>query len=461
MLHQFGSSIAHKGLVMKFKNCIILLITFHCSTYGQEFSLLRQNDNLRSIDSLEDKSLYQKLKIVNISQNTTLSFGASRRFQVESFINGEFDDNGNQDNIWYLNRFLAHAHLKVGKSFELFTELGSSLVTNKDNISPVDKDELYLNQLFVKYKFTSNWDVAAGRHNIRLGSGRLVDIREGPNVRRQFDFAELNYQTNNFTAKTFFSIPVQPTVGVFDNDYLNFDETFSGIYTTTNISGATNLDAYMFYQKDDQAVYNSGIENERRVSFGTRYFGKYKKFTFNNEAVYQFGEFGNQGISAWTLSLNIERQTNISGKEFGIGIKAEVISGDRNAVDNKMNTFDALYPRGGYFGRVARFGPSNLIDVHPYLNTAFKKLKVEIDYAAFWRYSLEDGVYGAALTLDYPDLNNHRFIAHQIGVITGYELNKFINIELESNVIFPGAFLKDNNLNATLYHFVLTSEIKF
>ena len=49
--------------------------------------------------------------------------------------------------------------------------------------------------------------------------------------------------------------------------------------------------------------------------------------------------------------------------------------------------------------------------------TEFNTLNVEIDYAAFWRYSLEDGDYGAALTMDYPDLNNQRFIANQIGVI--------------------------------------------
>ncbi len=49
--------------------------------------------------------------------------------------------------------------------------------------------------------------------------------------------------------------------------------------------------------------------------------------------------------------------------------------------------------------------------------TEFNTLNVEIDYAAFWRYSLEDGDYEAALTMDYPDLNNQRFIANQIGVI--------------------------------------------
>nr|WP_245405089.1 alginate export family protein [Algoriphagus sp. AGSA1] len=405
--------------------------------------------------------MYQNLKAINLFEKTTLSIGGSWRFQTESFINEEFDREGSQDNIWFLNRFLIHSHLKAGNSFELFVELGSSLVFDKTEISPVDVDRLYVNQLFAKYQFTSKWDAALGRYNMRLGSGRLVDVREGPNVRRSFDFVEFNYLNSGFKLKTFFSIPVRSEPGVFKNDYLNFNETFSGVYTSTNISSTTDLDVYVLYQKDNDAIYASGKENERRASAGIRHFGKYKKLTYNNEMVYQFGKFGDQAISAWTLSINIERETSLFGNQMALGVKTEAISGDKDAADDKLNTFDALYPRGAYFGRVARFGPSNLIDFHPYVNTYFNKLEVSFDYAAFWRYSMQDGVYGAALTLDYPVIGNGRFIGHQLGTILGYQLNKFIFFELESNVIFPGEFLQTSNREDTLYHFVLTSDIKF
>lgn len=443
---------------------VVLLISknFYAQEIGEySIGLLRQNDNISIFKRQEEKTFYSSLKYLPLNESTYVSFGGSWRFQAESFINEQFQKEGSQDNIWYLNRFLLHSHLNVNNKFELFAELGSSLAIGKNDKSPVDKDVLYVNQLFAKYKITQNWDIALGRHNIRLGFGRLVDIREGPNIRRLFDFAELNYQTKDFKAKTFFSIPVKPIPEVFDNDYLNFSETFSGIYTTSTFSKATNFDAYVFYQKDDRATYNNGVENERRVSIGIRNFGTYKKLTYNNEAVYQIGKFGNQDISAWTLSLNIERETIIFGKEFGLGIKTEAISGDRNATDNKMNTFDGLYSRGAYFGRAAKFGPSNLLDVHPYIKLEFNKLEIEVDYVAFWRYSVDDGVYGAALTLDYPDTNNKTFIAQQIGTDFGYQLNKFVFIELESNIIFPGGFLKTSNQGNSLYHFVLTTEIKF
>ncbi|MBW8243690.1 alginate export family protein [Muricauda oceani] len=425
------------------------------------FALLRQNDSVPRLDNRNGLSWYRSLKHLYVSENNQLTLGGSWRGQAESFVNEEFSTEGRQDNIWFLNRLLFHAHLKLGDRFETFAELGSSLIEGKNNLSPVDKDVLYVNQLFVAYEISSLWTLEVGRRNIRLGSGRLVDIREGPNVRRSFDMAELRYHTKVFEALSFFSVPVRPEPGAFDNGQWTFDETFSGLYTTTHFADDNYLDAYVLYQKEDGAIYQSGTDNERRVSIGARHVGTVKGFTYNNEVVYQMGSFGNQDISAWTLSLQVEAELKVLGKDFDVGIKTEAISGDKNSTDGKMNTFDALYPRGAYFGRVARFGPSNLIDVHPYVNTTFNKLSLEVDYAAFWRYSLEDGVYGAAMTLDYPSLNDQRFIANQMGFIAGYRFNHAIGVELEGNVIFPGPFLRENNMDDTLFHMVLTTEVKF
>jgi len=95
------------------------------------------------------------------------------------------------------------------------------------------------------------------------------------------------------------------------------------------------------------------------------------------------------------------------------------------------------------------------------METRFGDLSLALNYVAFYRCSTKDGLYNSALILDYPSINNKRFIANQIGAIVGYELNKFINLEIESNIIFPGAFLQLSNQEDTLYHFVFTTEIKF
>jgi len=418
-----------------------------------DFSLLRQNDKI-IIDHPD--TFYKKFKQLQISETTALSFGGSYRFQTEAFINEQFNASIDQSDYWFLNRFMAHAHLKVANKFELFVELNTSLINSKDNLIPVDRDELSVNQAFVRYHFNSNWNVLVGRQNMRLGSGRLVDVREGPNVRLSFDMAQLQYKNTNTTVTAFHAIPVQQQEGIFDNDFLEDNESLSALYWTQNWTENTNTDIYVLYKTEAQKTWSAGTADDDRVSIGLRHFGEWKGFNYNNEFVYQFGRFGDANIKAWTASFNIERPLS-----FGtLGIKTEAISGNNNN-SSSLNTFDGLYPRGAYFGRVARFGPSNLIDFHPYFDTQLGDIKIEVDYVAFWRFSTDDGVYGPPLILDYPSVNSEQFIGNQIGAIASYELNNHINFELESNVIFPGAFLKESGLGDTLYHFVFTTEFKF
>ncbi|MBP2831829.1 alginate export family protein [Aquimarina sp. U1-2] len=385
-----------------------------------------------------------------------MSFGGSYRTQVEAFVNEQFSTEEDQNDYWFLNRFMLHGHYKLANKFELFAELNSSLITSKESLVRVDRDELSVNQLFARYYVNNELNVFVGRQNVRLGSGRLVDVREGPNVRLAFDMAQVEYQKDKTSITAFHALRVKERPGIFDNDYLENDETLSALYWTQNWSKSTNTDIYFLYKTEDGKTFDAGTDNDERASVGLRHFGEWKGFNFNNEFVYQFGKFGDRDISAWTASFNIEKEL-----DFGsIGLKTELISGNDND-SNSLNTFDALYPRGAYFGRVARIGPSNLIDIHPYFDTRIGKVNIELDYVAFWRFSVDDGVYNAPLLLEYPDTNDQRFIGHQIGTITGYELNEFINLEFETNLIFPGDFLIESNLNDTLFHAVLTAEFKF
>lgn len=425
-----------------------------------DFSLLRQNDKILIADN-NSKSFYEHVKSIHLGSETNLSFGGSYRFQTEAFINEQFSTEQDQNDYWFLNRFQLHSHVKISNTFEFFAELNSSLITSKQNVAPVDRDELNFNQLFIKYHFNTQWNVLIGRQNMRLGSGRLVDIREGPNVRLSFDMMQLKYSNSNTSIKGFYAIPVQLEEGVFDNDALNSEESLAGLYWTQKWSKTQNTDVYLLYKEEENKTWDSGTADDNRLSIGLRHFGTWKKFTYNNEFVYQTGSFGDQNISAWTASFNIEHPLSILGKKGIIGIKTEAISGDSNNTDTTLNTFDGLYPRGAYFGRVARFGPSNLIDVHPYISTSLGSWYLSMDYVAFWRFSKQDGVYSPPLILEYPSINEENFIGHQVGTITGYQVNKFITLELETNIIFPEKFLDESGLDDTLFHTVLTAEIKF
>ena len=424
-----------------------------------EFSLLSQNDDLSYLYTKENKSEYEKLKLLKMKSNSTLSFGGSYRYQTEGFLNQQFV--ANNDDVWLLHRLLLHSQFKWKNKLQIFAELGSSTTTGKPEPDPVDKDVLNINQLLLAYSPNAQIKLTIGRENLLFGSRRLIDIREGPNVRRSFDLARIDFMRNNLKITGVFAVPVKNRDGVFDNEFLNFQEALSGIYFTKNYSSEHNFDVYYLFQKDDNTFYNSTSENERRSSIGLRYFGNYAQFNFNTEGVYQLGTFGREDISAYTISAELEYTIGFANTNATLGLKTEVISGDKNPYDKKQGTFDALYPRGAYFGRVAQFGPANLFDIHPYLNVNFHKFYLETDYVAFWRYSNKDAVYNAAVMPDFPSKNDEYFIGNQLGVLLGFSANNHLNFELESNIIIPGPFLKESHLDNTLAHMVFTAEFKF
>ncbi|WP_299896742.1 alginate export family protein [uncultured Aquimarina sp.] len=451
---------------MRYVSIIWLLLCFSFARAQEiesvyDFSLLRQNDDIKIIQK-DSKTFYEDLKSLKLGKNITLGFGGSYRFQTETFINEQFSNEEDQNDIWFLNRLQLHSHFKIDNKFELFAELNSSLIYSKEELAPVDRDELSFNQLFARYYFNKNLNLLVGRQNMRLGSGRLIDVREGPNVRLSFDMLQVEYKNENTNIKVFYAVPLQLEEGIFDNDALNVEqESLVALYWSQNWTKETGTDFYVLYKEEKNKTWNSGTADDNRMSIGLRHYGNWKNFTYNNEFVYQIGRFGDQNIRAWTASFNIEHPFSLLGENGIVGLKTEAISGDTNNADNGLNTFDGLYPRGAYFGRVARFGPSNLIDFHPYINTQFGDFSLSLDYVAFWRFSKQDGVYSPPLILEYPSINEERFIGHQIGTITGFEVNEFFALEFESNVIFPDGFLEESDLNDTLFHAVITAEFKF
>lgn len=440
---------------------VLTVNTVYSQNINVQYALLRQNDKVTYINDSIKPSPFSGLKNLTISQKTSLSFGGSYRFQAEQFLNEQFSKEVNQNDVWFLNRLMLHSHLKIIKKLDFFVELNSSTVFSKTNISPVDKDELSVNQLFFNYAICNNLMLLVGRQNMRLGSGRLVDIREGPNVRLSLDMAKLEYKDSNTSITSFLAVPLKQKEGVFDNVMLNTNEYLTSLYITQNWNKKTTTDIYVFYKKENDKAWNTGRSSDNRVSFGLRHFGVYKGLNYDNEFVLQYGMFGQQTISAWTASFKLEKPFILNGRKYQLGLKTEAISGDNDPNDNELNTFDALYPRGAYFGRVARFGPSNLVDIHPSISTTFKPVSISIDYVAFWRFSTSDGLYNPGLGLDYPSVNKQRFIGHQIGTIAGWQISNSIALELETNIIFPDKFLIESGLDETLFHAVFTAEVKF
>src|SRR5262249_34074101 len=96
------------------------------------------------------------------------------------FMNGYFNE-----------RYMLYFDVHYGKHVRSFVELKSGLNSYRTGgPRPIDEKKLDFQTAFLEVGAGNqrNWiEIRAGRHELEYGSGRLIDVREGPNVRLSFD----------------------------------------------------------------------------------------------------------------------------------------------------------------------------------------------------------------------------------------------------------------------------------
>jgi hypothetical protein len=223
------------------------------------------------------------------------------------------------------------------------------------------------------------------------------------------------------------------------------------------------MDLYYFGVWKRQATFDDGKARELRHSIGSRIWNSKNNFRYDIEGVYQFGGFGDKQITAWTLSLNTGYTFTQTTLRPEIGLKTELISGDAAYEDNKLQTFNALFPRGGYFGLAALIGPANLFDIHPSLSLELtKKASLNLDYDVFWRHSSNDGVYLPNVSMIYSGQNiRDKFIGTQFSTDLEYTPNKFLFFRGEFTWFKAGDFLKEAGPGKDILFTAVTAQLKF
>ncbi len=234
---------------------------------------------------------------------------------------------------YLLNRALLHADLHTGARFRLFGQLESSQIAgNKYALSPLDQDQLDTLQFFADYSplltKQSTVTVRFGRQDLLFGSGRLVDVREAPNVRQSFDGARVWYTHAGWRADAFLARPVTIRRHEFD-DETNYGINFWGLYGTGpwhSLPGG-NVDLYYFGYERRNAHFDQGTAYEERHTFGTRLWGHPGNWDYNWEAFVQGGRFGSGSISAWYTSAVTGYTFSKTQTAPRVGLRVDGISG--------------------------------------------------------------------------------------------------------------------------------------
>jgi hypothetical protein len=456
--------------MMKYLSIILILLTLESSAQQEfpSFKPLRYDEDYHRLKDDTSSTWYKKMKFVKLSNegNSYLSIGGEVRYQYFHITNEDWGDAPKDKDGYLLSRFLVHTDLHAGNNFRLFAQLQGSMANGKlSGTSPVDENPLDLHQAFVAVKTNSgNAIIRFGRQELSYGSQRLISVRELPNNRQAFDGVKTIFSFGQYKFDAFYSRYVTARKGIFD-DLSNKDINLWGAYLVRNkLSFLKNIDIYYFGLQKKQASFNDGDGKEMRHSVGSRIWGSVNNWKYDVEGVYQFGDFQGKQISAWTASSNITYKFNRAPLGPEMGLKTEVISGDRIQGDNKLQTFNPLFPKGAYFGLAALIGPSNLFDVHPSLSFDLVKNKLvwTSDYDAFWRYSNQDGIYAPNVTLIYPSGSVlDKFIGQQIATDLTFTPNNFLLFRGEFTWFKAGDYLKKVSAGKDILFFGVTSTLKF
>ncbi len=425
-------------------------------------SLLLKNDSLRNA------SFLNQLKAIPLNKDKSvyLSLGGEFRPRWEHTDNKNWSAKSTADEDFYSQRIMFHTDLHLGKYVRVFGQLTHGLVSLKEPVY-VQSDKLDLHQAFAEFTIpikNNTLKLRAGRQELLLGSGRLMAFRDGLNSRRSFDMARLMLDGKGYNSNLFFGREVKVPDGFFDNNSANAPYTWGMGLTADTKKFLGNTTVYYIGFDAKSVKYNDGINPETRHTIGLRRFGNVgKRFKYNTELNYQFGEFGNKTISAF--SIEGDWHYNLINTKFkpDLGIKLDYVSGDKNKGDDKLGTFNPYFNNPAYFGLITQVAAMNLFDIHPSVKVQLtEKLTATAEADFYWRAQLNDGLYGSSKSLLRASNNSQsRFIGSQSGLKLDYEINRNIKISNETYYFAAGNFVKETGDSKNTFYNGMTLWIGF
>jgi hypothetical protein len=395
---------------------------------------------------------WDPIKYIRIGQGSSyLSFGGEVRSAYEVYQNYNWGDGPQDSNGYSLNRLMGHVDAHLGENFRVFAELQSGLPVGR-NGGPrpvVDRDDLDVSQLFFEWRLSgraTRLSIRAGRQELNYGDGTLISTRE-LNVRRGFDGVSARVRLDQWSIDAFAVKPVKTKDGILD-DAPDQKQTFWGVWATRTKdlpSPFKQLDVYYLGLDRKSAQFNQGTAAEQRHTLGFNLKEQAGAWTFAQEGDLQFGTFGSSRLLAWKIAQGTSYSLPPVRLRPVIGIQAAISSGDRNTTDPRLQTFYPLFPKGVYYGYMLfTNGSLNALVTHPSISLQFSpKVSFTGDMFAFWRTSIDDGLYsqsGALLRTGQP--STARYIGTEGDVGVAWSLDKHTTLQFLAAYYSVGTYLR-------------------
>jgi hypothetical protein len=375
----------------------------------------------------------------------SVAMGGQIRQQYERFANEEWGAEESDPDGYWLQRYMWHVDVRIWRWVRLYGELKSGIERGRaGGPRPPDEDRLDVHQGFVD---VSRGPVTGrfGRQELTFGSQRLVSAREGPNVRQAFDAGSIILTQGRWRVHGFGGRHVGTEDGVFD-DSSGTGRALWGVYAVRSLERRSRgVDLYYLGYRREHATFDQGQGRELRHSWGARVWRTSGALDYNVEAVVQTGKFADADIRAWTIASEAGYRVEGAGGPR-LGLRVDMTSGDRDRHDARLGTFNAMFPKGAYFGLIAAAGPSNHLDLHPQLAVNLRRgLVVTTSWLFFWRQQVDDGIYGVpGNLLRSGEGTRARFVGHSPGVEAEWQVTERLSLTGNASLFTAGPFINES-----------------
>lgn len=432
------------------------------------FRLFRYDeDYLPFADPARRTGLLNAVKYIALDDAETivLSLGGEARSRYEYSSAPGFGLRRPGHDDFFLQRFLLHTDLQLGGRERLngraFVQLLSGMVAAEEFPKPGNQDNvLDLQQAFGEISLgdtrapagksdSAAFRLRAGRQEMGFGSYRLVTIREPTNARLAFDGVRATLMNSLTTVDAFLVRPTDPKIGVF-NDGQDDNTTFWGVYSSSPLGSGRRLavDVYYLGLNREGARFSSGVGEELRHSLGLRLAGRAHGWDHDTEAIFQFGTFdrgtGADDIVAWTVASNTGYTFEHAAWQPRLGLKLNVASGDEDPGDDRLGTFNPLFPRNNYFSDANLLAPYNFFDVHPTLTLRpLEAVTVTAGWDAFFRASTDDAVFSPTGIVVPAAASDDRFVGSTLTLVADWAINRHLTLSASYAHFFRGPVVRD------------------
>jgi hypothetical protein len=417
-----------------------------------DFALTRWSEDHRDLaDSARQAAPLDELKHIALGDDPEryLSLGGQLRLKAVDFDTPLFGLGTAQADRYWFQRLNLHSDWHLGPHLRVFAEVGDARVHDKQAPpAAADSNRSELQLAFADFSAPAGGGkllMRLGRQELAFdGAQRFVALREGPNVRRAYDGARLTWSAGSLDVNAFLTEPVEVRDDQAFDDRNNRGIRFSGLRIRQGAGRPGQVDGYWYRYQRDEATFGGVRADERRDVFGLQTAGRQGAFDWDVEAVYQTGRFGAADIRAWAFGSILGLRFDDWTWQPRAALQVDAASGDRQAGDGRLQTFNPLFSRGSYFSQSGLTDFSNLLNAGLFLTARpLRPLTLGIGGGRMARQSRDDAAYAQPMLPIPGSKNAGRVIGDYLRLNASYRCNRHLTLAAELQHYVPASALRD------------------